>query len=149
MYDVKVIGGKNKKMKMKIAAIAATVALAAFITFAFAANSFLYPMSSPVARNIVLENMSGVVLDPTSLTINEPVYEGYLMQFQVLNIGKTSATTVTLSIQNAVGATITLDSAHAVPFSILAGGTEIFTLNFTNIDPSVSTVSWDIGLSYP
>jgi hypothetical protein len=38
MYDVKVIGGKNKKMKMKIAAIAATVTLIVFIASAYALN---------------------------------------------------------------------------------------------------------------
>jgi hypothetical protein len=135
-------------MKRKMAIILATAALFCWIGFAFAANEFLYPMSSSVARNIVLENMSGVVLDPTSLTINEPVYDGYQMQFQVLNIGLASAT-VTVSITDAVGANITLDGAHSVPFSILPGGTEIITLTFDNISASASTVSWNIALSYP
>lgn len=134
-------------MKTKIAIVLATAALVCMIGFTFAA-SFLYPMSSSVARNVVLENMNGVVLDPNSLTVNEPVYEGYAMQFQLLNIGKADAT-VTLTVVNPVGAQITLDSAHQIPFIIPINGTATFTLSFLNINATVSTVSWNIGLNYP
>lgn len=135
-------------MKTKMAIVLATVALLCMIAFAFAANNFLYSMNSPVARHIVLENSQGVVLDPTSPITCESVFEGYQMSFMLKNVGLVN-TTVSVSITAAVGAIVTLDSGHLMPFMIPINGIETITLTFSVIDTTVSTISWNIGLSYP